>query len=133
MESKIIRILKRFTHRELTQEELDKCNQGFKSSIGLSNGIYESEYSYQNGNPTLRVSSASFRRTSDVSHPHISHYGYYNDKSTRYTYSEDGKLIEKLVQYGSFYDSGINCSSFLIKYSPAGRLVGRAIERSGGF
>ena len=69
------------------------------------------------------------KTTRDLSHPEISHTNFYNDRTTHYRYTQDGKLVEKAVQIGNIYDEK-DMRFTVIQYEPPGCWRGHKVEKT---
>ncbi len=91
----MIQMLRRMLHRELSPEELEKARQGSTNEYGNAEYRKVVTYSMVEDEPQLRIAHSSLRTTRDVSHPEITHTGFYNDKVIYYRYNPEGQLVDK--------------------------------------
>jgi YD repeat-containing protein len=129
--SRIERKLKRMAHRELSPEGLEKTKIGHRSKsrqnlLGFGTDV---EYSTVDGEPQLRITERSLKTTQDFSHPGISHTLFYNDRTTQYRYTQDGRLVEKCVQTGNIYE-GEGMRFTVVQYEPPGCWKGHKVEKT---
>ena len=126
---KLEKMLKRWTHRELSPQELLKTEEGFEKERIFLDSKKDVEYSTKDGEPQLRITKRKRKITPDLSHHHIMHTGFYNDKTTQYRYDEEGRLVEKEIQTGNIYD-GERMRFFVVRYDPPGSWIGKKVEET---
>jgi len=120
--SSIERGLKRLSLRELSPKNLEKTIKGCKEESIDGNTRKVTEYFIKDEKPIIVISEDSLKETSDYSHPHIKHTGFYNDRTRSYMYNEEGQLVEKSVNYGphSIYTFSKNK---VLKFDPPGSWI----------